>query len=205
MTNTWNLLRLMLVLTLSALVLSGCPASMSGAAVTRDQARSAQDVDLGTVVTVREVLIEGTGSGIGALSGAALGGIAGSFLAGRVGQGNPVAAYAVALVTLATTLVLIFGLGVSHSLIMVLMFLNGLSQLYAWLTIIHVLARVTPAPQGATMVINGSMLGIGGAAGATLGGLVIVPWGYEVLGMLYPAALVLSAAVFATLRDKISD
>ena len=68
----------------AGLALSGCPASMSGGAYTRDQARQAQDVQLGYVENVRQVLIEGTRSGVGAVSGAALGGLAGS----TIGQGR---------------------------------------------------------------------------------------------------------------------
>ena len=48
-----------------SLVLSGCPASMSGGAYSRDQVREAQDVRLGYVESVRQVNIEGTRSGDG--------------------------------------------------------------------------------------------------------------------------------------------
>lgn len=75
-----------LVLLAAVLVLSGCPASMSGAAYERGQARTTQDVQFGTVQMVREVLIEGTGSGVGALTGAAVGGVAGSGIGGGRGR-----------------------------------------------------------------------------------------------------------------------
>ncbi len=70
----------------AGLVLSGCPASMSGGAYSRDQVREAQDVRLGYVESVRQVLIEGTRSGVGAVSGAALGGVAGSTIGRGRGQ-----------------------------------------------------------------------------------------------------------------------
>ena len=70
----------------AGLVLSGCPASMSGGAYTRSQAREAQEVRLGYVESVRQVLIEGTKSGVGAVSGAALGGVAGSTIGRGRGQ-----------------------------------------------------------------------------------------------------------------------
>ncbi len=70
----------------ASLVLSGCPASMSGGAYTRDQARQAQDVQLGYVESVRQVMIEGTKSGVGTVSGAALGGLAGSTIGRGRGQ-----------------------------------------------------------------------------------------------------------------------
>lgn len=70
----------------AGLMLSGCPASMSGGAYSRDQAREAQEVRLGYVESVRQVLIEGTKSGVGAVSGAALGGVAGSTIGRGRGQ-----------------------------------------------------------------------------------------------------------------------
>ena len=81
--------QMMLVLSLlvaAPLVLSGCPASLSGNVYSRDQARTAQDVQFGTVQSVRQVLIEGTKSGVGTASGAALGGIAASNIGGGRGR-----------------------------------------------------------------------------------------------------------------------
>jgi len=66
--------------------LSGCPASLSGSAYSRQQTRTLQTVETGTVESVRQVLIEGTKSGIGGVSGAALGGIAASNIGGGRGQ-----------------------------------------------------------------------------------------------------------------------
>ncbi|HMQ12971.1 MAG TPA: glycine zipper 2TM domain-containing protein [Candidatus Competibacter phosphatis] len=76
----------MAVVLAAGLVLSGCPASMSGGAYSRNQAREAQEVRLGYVESVRQVLIEGTRSGVGAVSGAALGGVAGSTIGRGRGQ-----------------------------------------------------------------------------------------------------------------------
>ena len=76
----------MAVVLAAGLVLSGCPASMSGGAYSRSQAREAQDVRLGYVESVRQVLIEGTKSGVGAVGGAALGGLAGSTIGKGRGQ-----------------------------------------------------------------------------------------------------------------------
>lgn len=70
----------------TGLMLSGCPASMSGGAYSREQSRQAQDVRMGYVESVREVLIEGTKSGVGTMAGAALGGVAGSRIGGGRGQ-----------------------------------------------------------------------------------------------------------------------
>lgn len=75
---------------LAALALSGCPASMSGGAYSRDQARNVQEVQMGKVESVREVTIEGTKTPIGPAAGAAVGGIAGSTIGG--GRGSTVGA-----------------------------------------------------------------------------------------------------------------
>ena len=61
-----------------AVSLAGCASSLSGSAYPRSQARTLQDVQMGYVEAVRDVRLEGTKSGVGAVSGAALGGIAGS-------------------------------------------------------------------------------------------------------------------------------
>ena len=80
--------RLGLVLITGAFLigLSACPASLSGSAYTRSQARSLQTVEIGTVDSVRQVLIEGTKSNVGTATGAALGGIAASNIGGGRGQ-----------------------------------------------------------------------------------------------------------------------
>ena len=66
--------------------LSGCPASLSGSAYSRNQARTLQTVETGTVESVRQVFIEGTKTGLGGASGAALGGLAASNIGGGRGQ-----------------------------------------------------------------------------------------------------------------------
>lgn len=71
-------------------LLAGCPASTSGGAYTRDQARQSQEVQLGVVESVREVQIEGTKTPIGPAAGAVVGGVAGSSL-GK-GKGSTIGA-----------------------------------------------------------------------------------------------------------------
>lgn len=73
-----------ILLLAGALVLSGCISSRSGEAYSRDQARHIQDVQTGVVEHVREIVIEGTQSGIGAAAGGAVGGIGGS----EIGHGK---------------------------------------------------------------------------------------------------------------------
>lgn len=69
----------------STVLLSGCPASTSGGAYTREQARQVQEVQMGVVESVREVQIEGTKTPIGAGAGAVVGGVAGSNVGGGKG------------------------------------------------------------------------------------------------------------------------
>ncbi len=85
-------MRTLAVLLLALVVaLTGCISSRSGATYSRDQARHMQDVQMGTVEAVREITIEGTQSGVGAVAGGAVGGIGGS----EVGHGKGSAAGAV--------------------------------------------------------------------------------------------------------------
>lgn len=67
-------------------LLSGCPASMSASSYTRDQARSAQNVESGIVQSVREVQIEGTKSGVGTVAGGAVGGVLGNEVGAGTGR-----------------------------------------------------------------------------------------------------------------------
>ncbi len=62
----------------SSVFLAGCPASTSGGAYSREQARTPQEVQMGVVESVREVQIEGTKTPIGPAAGAVVGGVAGS-------------------------------------------------------------------------------------------------------------------------------
>ncbi|MFV0282374.1 MAG: glycine zipper 2TM domain-containing protein [Castellaniella sp.] len=75
-------------ISLSLLVLAGCASqSASSSVYTYGQAQSEQIVRYGTVVSVRSVVIQSDkSSGLGALSGAALGGVAGSAVGDGRGQ-----------------------------------------------------------------------------------------------------------------------
>ncbi len=78
--------RVVTVAVLAGALVNGCASSMSGSAYTREQARQQQQVQLGVVQSVRNVLIEGTKSGVGTAAGAAVGGVAGSNIGGGKGQ-----------------------------------------------------------------------------------------------------------------------
>ena len=64
----------------------GCVTDDSGATFSRDEARSAQSVSLGTVVDVRKGKIEGEGSAVGAIAGGILGAAAGHTIGGGSGK-----------------------------------------------------------------------------------------------------------------------
>ena len=83
--------RLVMVALLMGGLAGGCVSSPSGSAYTRGEARTAQQVQLGTVVSVRDVQIEGTKSNIGTGIGAVAGGLGGSYLGGS-SAGNRVKA-----------------------------------------------------------------------------------------------------------------
>lgn len=70
----------------SVLLLGGCASGTGSRDYTREQARTAQEVQMGVVESVREVNIEGTKSPVGAGAGAVIGGVAGSSVGGGRGQ-----------------------------------------------------------------------------------------------------------------------
>jgi outer membrane lipoprotein SlyB len=89
------LTRVLLPIACVALIIGGCASSRSDSVYSRSQARQAHSVYYGTVLEVQEVTIEGTQSGIGAISGGVLGGVAGSAIGG--GKGSNIAAAAGAI------------------------------------------------------------------------------------------------------------
>jgi outer membrane lipoprotein SlyB len=85
----------MLVLSAAAVLFAGCVSQKTGDVYTRDEALREQSVRRATVESVRPVKIEGTRSGVGAVAGGAVGGIAGSTVG--TGKTSSVAAVAGAL------------------------------------------------------------------------------------------------------------
>jgi outer membrane lipoprotein SlyB len=73
-----------LILALIVIATTGCASRLSGESYTRDEARTPQKVQFATVVHLRDVVIEGTKTPIGAAAGSVVGGIAGS----TVGEGK---------------------------------------------------------------------------------------------------------------------
>lgn len=77
--------RLMIAVALTAsAVLAGCASTSSGSVYSGGQARQEQTVRMGVVESVRQVSIEGSRSGVGAVAGGAVGGVAGS----NIGSGK---------------------------------------------------------------------------------------------------------------------
>jgi len=77
----------LIVSAVAVCLLAGCaPESRSGNVYTRDQARTSQSVNYGTVLRVDLVTIEGTQTGAGTLAGGAMGGALGSAVGGGSGR-----------------------------------------------------------------------------------------------------------------------
>ena len=75
-----------LCIALASLVAAGCASSRSGEVYSRDQARKAQTVQMGTVQSVKAVKIEGTKSPVGAIAGGAVGGALGQTIGSGTGR-----------------------------------------------------------------------------------------------------------------------
>ena len=65
---------------------SGCASTSSGSVYSGGQARQEQTVRMGVVESVRQVIIEGTKSGVGTVAGGVVGGVAGSNVGGGKGS-----------------------------------------------------------------------------------------------------------------------
>ena len=78
----------LLVTTLAflSLVLGGCTSNLTGDSYSRDEARTVQNVRMGTIEYLRPVQIEGTKSPVGSIAGAAVGGIGGGSAGGGKGS-----------------------------------------------------------------------------------------------------------------------
>jgi outer membrane lipoprotein SlyB len=80
------ILILSLLLIAGSALLSSCASSRSAQVYSRDQARQEMQVNYGTVKEVRDVQIEGTQSGVGAVAGGVTGGVLGSMVGGGRGR-----------------------------------------------------------------------------------------------------------------------
>ncbi len=69
--------------------ITGCASTSSGSVYSGGQTRQEQTVRMGVVESVRQVTIEGSKSGVGAIAGGVVGGVAGSDIGG--GKGSTIA------------------------------------------------------------------------------------------------------------------
>lgn len=76
----------LLIAASTAVLLAGCASGVGSGDYSRSQTRSAQEVQMGTVESVRTVKIEGTKSVVGPAAGAVVGGVAGSTVGGGRGR-----------------------------------------------------------------------------------------------------------------------
>jgi predicted MFS family arabinose efflux permease len=130
-----------------------------------------------------------------AFAAQSVGGLLGSGLAGRLPERRSLGVYSVAVGALAVAIFGIYTLSLSVPVTVALMSVAGLSQVTAWVTLVGVLSYVTPVGQGSTMVLNGSMLGVGGAFGSAIGGTVIAFLGYPALGVILALTATFSGVV----------
>ena len=77
---------LIFLMAIITVYLTGCVSSRSGQVYSRDHARQAQNVENGTVESVKEVVIEGTKTPIGTAAGGVAGGVLGSTVGGGSGR-----------------------------------------------------------------------------------------------------------------------
>lgn len=77
---------ILIALAVAAAYMTGCAQSKSGKVYTRDEARKVQTIEMGTVDSVKEVLIEGTKTPVGTAAGGVAGGVLGNQIGGGGGK-----------------------------------------------------------------------------------------------------------------------
>lgn len=86
-------------------------------------------------------------------------------------------------------LTMVTGVAISITLVVVASLISSL----AGIGLATVLANESPAGTGTTMVLNGSMMNLGSAGGALLGGVLISIGGYDALGIGLPLFSIVAA------------
>jgi MFS transporter, DHA1 family, inner membrane transport protein len=152
---------------------------------------------IGTMVYVGAYLTDELGMSVRyvgfAFAFQSAGGFIGSIMAGRLPERNALRIYVMAILVLGIAIAGVYSAGFPTLVVVGLLAVAGGAQVTAWVTLIGTLSRVTPAGQGSTMVLNGSMLGIGGAAGTAAGGAAIGLVGYVALGGIFSLLTLVSA------------
>ena len=70
----------------------------------------------------------------------------------------------------------------------------------SYITLTTLMTRETPGGGGTTMVLNGSVINLGTAVGAAVGGLLIALGGYALLGLLVPVFVLGATALVLLVR-----
>ncbi len=107
---------------------------------------------------------------------------------------------AVSNVTLAVSILIVVAGLVSTPVAMVLLVVAAFAGAVGWVGLSSMLTTETPAGVGTTMVLNSSLLNLGAAAGAGLGGLLLATGGYGALAIGLPLFGLISAALVWTSR-----
>jgi predicted MFS family arabinose efflux permease len=126
--------------------------------------------------------------------------VGGAFAAGSLVAGGPLGAGSPRTTIIAASLaggLLMALLPRTHDLPLVLVLLPLLAvAAAAWgVGAVSQVAAESPAEAGTTMVLNGSLLNIGAAGGAMLGGMLISFGGYEALGIGLPVVAMVATVL----------
>ena len=151
----------------------------------------ADGLDLGTRQVGLVYMILGIGYAVG------------SVVSARVSAFSP--RMVVAISTLVGAIVTGVVLTVSiPSISIPLVVFGSLAAAFAGLALASILVNESPAGTGTTMVLNGSMINLGSAVGALVGGILISVGGYSALGIGLPLFSV-AAAILAIWPDHSRD
>jgi predicted MFS family arabinose efflux permease len=72
----------------------------------------------------------------------------------------------------------------------------------SYIALTTMMTRETPGGSGTTMVLNGSVINLGTAIGAAIGGLFIALGGYALLGLLVPMFVLCAAALVLLVHPR---
>ena len=126
----------------------------------------------------------------------------GSIFSGRLTRIPPCTMIGVTTIALAALLSLTFLFPVGA--IATIAFITGACVVAAlgWVNLTTLLASETPAGRGTTMIFQGVLFNLGGAAGGAIGGLLIAFGGYGALGIGLPCFAIGSALCVWTPRPR---
>lgn len=135
----------------------------------------------------------------------------GSVITGRLTGVPPRTGIGVATIALAVLLGLTYLLPVGA--VATMSFITGACVVasFGWVHLTTLLASETPAGRGTTMIFQGVLFNLGGAAGGAVGGMLLASGGYGALGIAFPCFAVASALcvwrprVWIVVREKMGE